>query len=131
VTMIELAFFLLELLCAALGWRMATHLWGPYIGIIGAVIAFFVPFLLGRLVLAVNDIILDHWPMRPMCENNTCKWNDYTVDRIVGHEVEFICKCGKKYLKSGRQFYRIREDGQREPYKVRGKKHRWEDDNPR
>jgi len=129
LNLIDFGFFLLCLCSATMVWIVSNRLWGWWIyNVIAALVGFFVPIALSGLALRINDLVLGHRPPRPTCEHGNCKWNDYHVLKFVGDDVEFICKCGKKYVRSGERFFKLHDNGQREPYKVLGPKNQWEDD---
>jgi hypothetical protein len=127
--MIELGFFLLCVATAGIAWAIGAHLgveW--YYRVLAAAVGLVLPVVLFQVILRVNATMLNRRPPRPVCENGGCKWDDYHVTKFVGEDIEFVCKCGKRYVMSGRRFFKLRDDGQREPYKVLGGRHQWEDD---
>ena len=129
MNMIELGLFLLCLTTAAFAWVVGSRLgtrW--YCGVIAGAIGFFLPIMLAKVTLRANRALLNRRPPRPLCENGKCKWDDYHVVKFAGDDVEFVCKCGQRYLKSGPRFFKLREDEQREPYKVLNSQQQWEDD---
>lgn len=128
MTAMELAFALLALLCAIIAARIAFHAWGTWAAVVAALLGLFIPACLGAVVLRIDRFFRNRRPPRPMCETGRCRWDQYSVSGFSGSDTIFVCECGAKYMRSGRQFYRILEDGQRRPYMILDEVRRWQPD---
>ena len=129
MSMIELGFFLVCAAMTAIGWVVASHIcveW--YCRVLAAVSAGFIPVVVVKGILKSNARRMRKRPPHPVCENGTCTWVDYHAVKSHGSDIEFMCKCGRRYLKSGKQFLKLPENGQTSPYKRLGGEQLWEDD---
>lgn len=129
MSMIELGFFLFCAALAVIGWVVGSHFWNEwYYRALAAVVGGFLPIALFKVILQASAVRLKKRAPYPLCENGSCGWDDYHAVRSEGTDIEFICKCGKRYLKSGQRFFKLLDDGRRLPYKVLKRGHQWEDD---
>lgn len=119
-TLIEFGFFVLSIGTAMTAGTIGLRSCGCFVGAIMAVVGFFLPFGLASVVGFLSDAIINWRPPRPACENGKCRWNKYGLnsEKFVRNELEWSCRCGKKYLTVGRRFVRLMDDGRMEPYKV-------------
>jgi hypothetical protein len=127
--MIYLGVLLVCVGAGVIGWAIAAHQntrW--YFVIMAAGAGFLVPIICIRAVLLADTLYRALLPPRPKCESGKCRWNDYKCVKLDEKESEYICKCGRTYVRSGTKFLRIDTDGARRPYKVLGAGHRWRDD---
>lgn len=129
MSMIELGFLLFCTGMAVVGWVVGSHLWVEwYYRLLSAVVGAFIPVVLSRLVVQAGVARVKHHPPYPACENGVCRWDDYHAAKAIGADVEFVCKCGMRYVKSGQRFFKLSDEGKRQPYKVLSARHQWEDD---
>ncbi len=104
-----------------------NRMYGPYVGAAGVVVGFLLPYAAMLAIRRVNGFLLKRRPPRPVCESGKCKWDDYRLVEYDHGELEFMCLCGRRYVKSGNRFLKLSKDGHTEPYKVRVRG-RWVDD---
>ena len=129
MSMIELGFLLLCAVLAILGWIIGSHLRAEwYYCALAAVVGGFIPAIVTTLMQRHDTRRMKKRPPYPVCEHGTCTWDDYHAVNSRGEDVEFMCKCGKRYLKTGQQFLKLLDDGRTLPYKRLGTGHQWEDD---
>ncbi len=127
MNLIEFVFLLSCVVLAWAFWAIGNRVHGPFLGIAGVIAGLAMPFVVQRALLLVGNLLLEYRPLRPVCESGKCGCDDYEVVECDRREVEFMCRCGKRYLKSGNRFLKVCEDGHTEPYKVRFRG-RWVDD---
>ena len=74
---------------------------------------------LGILILVLLRRMTDVWcawrPIRPLCKHGKCAAMDYQLIELREDGV-FLCRCGTKYIRKGRRFLELREDGSCSPY---------------
>jgi len=129
MSMIEVGFLLMCAVLAAVGWVVGTHFWTEwYYRLLSAIIVGCIPIALSTAIRLSEAIRLKRRPPYPVCENGCCRWEDYRIVKSDRVDVELVCKCGKRYVKSDQRFQRLLEDGGRQPYKVLKPGHQWVDD---
>jgi hypothetical protein len=114
----------------------AGYICGKWLSIYYGIIGLFSGIILGAslalgawLVLFKLSHLYVKWhPIRPICKNGKCSFRNYKLlewkDRVV-----FQCRCGTKYLKKGRRFMEILDDGSTKPYmKIHGFFGKWKED---
>lgn len=107
-----------------------------YFSIIGWIIGVPAGSLLAVLILKTLRLLIDPWnmskPVLPKCKNGKCQSIcDYELVEITNDGNVFSCKCGDKYLFTGKQFMIILDNGDTSPYMVKRKiRGPWEEDVP-
>lgn len=131
MNMIDLGFFLLCAALAVFGWVLGARFWSEwyYRLFFAMVVGYVIPWGLTILIHQVGEARLRRRPPLPVCENGCCMWKDYNIVNIEGEDIEYVCECGMKYVKSGQRFLRLIDSGERHPYKVMNSRHQWVDDN--
>lgn len=114
----------------------AGYFCGKWMGVYYGIVGWIIGFILGSSLavaawFALNKLIRlrAKWrPIRPICKNGKCPARVYKLleckERVV-----FQCRCGTKYLKNGRRFMEMLDDGSTKPYMRRcGLFGKWEKD---
>ena len=95
---------------------------GTHFGIIGWIVGFISGSLSAVLTLfgfnKFGDALTKRFPPKPNCKTGRCSPNDYKIIGLSNEKdgVIFQCKCGTRYLKKGKRFMEICDDGNTVPY---------------
>jgi hypothetical protein len=105
-------------------WGKIGYAGGFLVGALGA-------FLLTWWGLLTLHVLLKPWPE---CRRKKCHtFRDYVwkrgsiYGREKGSQYRYRCKCGDEYLRRGRRFLKVSEDGSVHPFKIY-QKGAWMDD---
>ena len=100
----------------------AMQHWGRVPGIACGVLAFLLGFGIAICFWLALGKLLSLWhiwrPLRPVCKNGKCKAEDYKIINVSAGSTVWICKCGDEYIRKGRTFMYINENGVFEPYMI-------------
>jgi hypothetical protein len=95
----------------AIGVSCSKH-FGNKFGIPGYILGFLGGFL-------ATDFFFGGIPRMPYCKDNSCKGPDsYGVERIKNGTIVNKCECGGMYIRKGRKFLEIDEDGNENRYLI-------------
>jgi len=113
MTFIELAFFVVNICVGVLFAKVGA----AKFGVAGGIGGFFLGFGIALCFWLALGKLLSLWhPLRPVCKNGKCRAKDYEIVEISAEGTIWVCKCGDKYIRKGRTFMRLTEDGDTEPY---------------
>jgi hypothetical protein len=118
LTLIEILGFL----CMAISTFVGAELFHGRIGgrwgwLLGGLIGFlFVPVVVILWALFMS-LAVDGIPVHPSCRNGCCRGSDYELRRF-DREFYWVCKCGDRYTRRGRQFLQVTDDGEMIPCRI-------------
>jgi hypothetical protein len=122
MTLIELFFFVLYALLAAIAAVWAANRYGWLGGVIGFLVGFF-GLWVGLSFLAdfsnfLIGIIYSGRPPRPACRTGKCHSLGYKFERLSNGQYGYSCQCGLHYRKRGRRFLEVQTDGSVRPHMI-------------
>lgn len=113
---IEVIFFIFNVACGLLVAARFGETYGRSGSFVGFAIGFGVGVIFWKVVARVCSLWHLWRPLRPPCKSGACGPDDYTPIEVTPSGTIFQCTCGRKYLRTGRFFMAIRQDGKPEPY---------------
>ena len=127
----ELLFFVSIILAGYFCGRFLNSYWG----LSGWIVGFISGSLSAVLTLfglnKFGDALTKRFPPKPNCKTGRCSSNDYKIIGLSNEKdgIIFQCKCGTRYLKKGKRFMEICDDGNMVPYmRSKGIWGSWEND---
>jgi hypothetical protein len=82
-------------------------------------VGFLATFLSIGVLAGLADFFFGGIPRMPYCKDNKCKGPDsYGVERIKNGTIVNKCECGGMYIRKGRKFLEIDEDGNESRYLI-------------
>lgn len=118
MTIIEIAFFVINAGVGVYFALQAAERRGYIGGVLGFVLGFGIAICFWRVLLTVFSLWYLWRPLRPRCKTGKCRANDYAIVSVSSSGTVFICTCGDKYLRKGREFMHVHENGESEPYMI-------------
>jgi hypothetical protein len=125
MSLIELLWLTLLILCAFLAGNSLAHRWGNLGWLVGAPIGMALWLLMTLALLRAGKIYHRYRPLRPLCRREKCLSPDYSVIKFTQWGVLFRCRCGDTYLKTGSRFAELMPDGSIRRYMVRSSFGNW------
>ncbi len=126
MTVIELAFFLVHVIA---GVFLGSLLFEPF-GTTGAIGGFMLGFSFSFGLLwassMFHDYMKEQYPRRPRCRRGECRWDCYRWKEDQDGGALFRCNCGDLYLRKGREFLEVLQDGSTRPYMIKKRFHGWQ-----
>ena len=116
-TLIELLVFIVMIVCVVAGANIAQEKFGwKFAWLLGGFSGLLL-FLLGGLGFAAL-IDCAFGSGLPKCRDETCcKPDDYEI-RQFGKEYNYVCQHGVRYMRRGKRFVIVSEDGTESPYLI-------------
>ncbi|MEE9613901.1 MAG: hypothetical protein V3W31_02975 [Thermodesulfobacteriota bacterium] len=105
----------LAIVIASSAYGARTHGW-PGLAI-GFVLGIAVPVAFVSLLVWLEKWLWVGVPYLPVCRNGTCRLNDYDIVPHHG-DLTYVCPCGLRFRKKGRQFLEVADDGPERPYLI-------------
>lgn len=128
MSLIELLWLTLLILCAFFVGNSLAHRWGTWGYVIGIPTGVVLWLLTNLALFRARNIYHRYRPLRPVCRRVRCLSTDYSVIKITREGVLFRCLCGDRYLRSGRRFAESMPDGTLRSYMVRSPFQGWRGD---
>jgi hypothetical protein len=118
VTLIELAFLILNILLITLAVRWAYYRSG-WRGVAGFFAIYALLPFVGFGLLYFMALIYTGNPYYPACRTGKChRRSDYQQERLGNGERAVCCQCGTRYRKRGRRFLEVQADGSVHRYMI-------------
>ncbi len=119
VTLIELSAFLFLIAIGLFGAKYFGNKFGIIGNIFGFIGGFIIAFLIIGIIAFLGDFFIGGIPRLPYCENNKCKGPDnYEFETPKNGTFVNKCKCGNMYIRQGKKFLKIDENGNTTKYLV-------------
>ena len=126
MSMIELMFWITNLLVSIVVGAFLGSEWGPVAGVFSGAAAFGVMLFAWRALHCALDLYYRVRPLRPVCRNGCCSQDDYMLIEWDDHENVWKCKCGDFYIEKGGVFHILMAEGQVVPYMERTMLRGWQ-----
>lgn len=112
----ERIFFIFNSACGlALGAFISKH-YGLGYGLLAIPAGFIGGITFLKCIRAMGWLWYKFFPLRPICRKGLCRSRDYQLAEVTEKGSVFMCKCGDKFLRTGKLFCEISPDGTPRPY---------------
>jgi hypothetical protein len=124
-TLIEFLAFIAMVACMLAGARiMHDRISGKFGWLLGGVLGVLAFFLFLLVLTALMDFGFGGVPRLPKCQNGSCCGpgflfgdGDYEISKL-GEKYVRVCRCGGRYMRLGKRFVIVNEDGTKTPYLI-------------
>ena len=122
-TLIELFVFVVMIVCVVIGVKVAQQKFDfKFAGLLGGLLGFLFSFFGLMSYAALMHFIFGSG--LPKCQDESCRGpgnfrgdGDYAI-RKFGEEYNYVCKHGVRYMRRGKRFVIVNDDGTETPYLI-------------